>query len=66
MESNAILKSNNICPKCHIIEDENHSCIDEKIICPRFYTYEEMEEMDKKRKIEYVYIKKAVSRPKTR
>ena len=66
MESDKILQYNNICTKCHLLLDDNHQCVDEKVICPRFYTYEEMTEMDKRRKTEYVYIRKAISRPKTR
>lgn len=66
MESDKILQVNNICSTCHLLLDANHQCVDEKVLCPRFYTYEEMETMDKKKKIEYVYIRKAISRPKTR
>ena len=68
MSTESVLKENDICPNCHTFMSDTHVCIDDNIICPRFYTYEEMVERAKRKKVEYVYIKKRVThtRPQTR
>ncbi len=66
MSTETILKDNDICPTCHTLMSDTHTCIDENIICPRFYTYEESIERAKQEKVEYVYIKRRVTRPQTR
>ena len=63
---NKILKQNNICLKCHTLMDTDHRCVEEDIICPRFYTRQELEEQAKYREREVVYVRRVTSRPKTR
>lgn len=67
MSSESILKSNGICPDCHTLMSNTHTCIADDVICTRFYTNEELRERAKNRKVEYVYIKRrVVARPQTR
>jgi len=46
--------------------DTDHRCVEEDIICPRFYTTRELEEQAKYREREVVYVRRVTSRPKTR
>jgi hypothetical protein len=66
--SDDILHYNGICSKCHTQTSNTHVCIDENIICTRFYTHAELIERANNRKVAYVYIKKRVTttRPQTR
>ena len=55
-----------VCPKCHTIEDHDHSTCDGKpgMIITRWYTYEELlKKQVKKKKVYYV---KTTIRPNTR
>ena len=38
MSTESVLKENDICPACHTLMSDTHTCIDDNIICPRFYT----------------------------
>ena len=68
MSTETVLKDNNICSTCHTLMSDTHECVEDNIICPRFYTYNELIERSKRRKVEYVYIKRRVThtRPQTR
>ena len=67
MSTKSILENNEICLKCHTHMSNTHVCIDDDIICTRFYTKEELIERAKKEHVQYVYIKKRVTtRPQTR
>jgi len=62
--SDTILQQNNICTKCHVQLSADHVCVDDDIICPRFYTHEELIEKAKHQRVEFVYVRR--ERPKTR
>ena len=67
MSTESILEKNGICPECHTHISNTHTCIDDNVICTRFYTHEELVERAKKQHVQYVYIKKRVTtRPQTR
>lgn len=67
MSTKSILENNEICPECHTHMSNTHTCIDDDVICTRFYTYEELVERAKNQHVQYVYIKKRVTtRPQTR
>jgi hypothetical protein len=68
MSTENVLNDNNICSKCHTLLSSTHECVEDNIICTRFYTYDELIERSKRRKVEYVYIKRRVThtRPQTR
>jgi len=67
MSTKSILENNEICLKCHTPMSDTHTCIDDSVICTRFYTHEELMERAKKEHVQYVYIKKRVTtRPQTR
>lgn len=61
-----ILEENNICSKCHTLLGTDHCCVEEDIICTRFYTTRELKEQVKQRKMEVVYVRRYTTRPKTR
>jgi hypothetical protein len=54
------------CPKCHTTEEHDHESCDGKpdLITTRWYTYEELTELMKKRKKKVYYVKS--TRPNTR